>query len=97
MASLEKSHDAMQTARTRTSLISSRSGRARSQLRHRDQSFSNAAFNLLQPGGHIGIVLPDGNLNNPSLTWLRRWCEGKARILPWQPAGRDLPVGRRDR
>jgi len=26
-------------------------------------------------------VLPDGNLNNPSLTWLRRWCEGKAKIL----------------
>ena len=29
----------------------------------------------------MGIVLPDGNLNNPSLAWLRRWCEGKARIL----------------
>ena len=29
----------------------------------------------------MGIVLPDGNLNNPSLSWLRRWCEGKARIL----------------
>ncbi len=29
----------------------------------------------------MGIVLPDGNLNNPSLTWLRRWAEGKARIL----------------
>jgi type I restriction enzyme M protein len=25
--------------------------------------------------------LPDGNLNNPSLSWLRRWCEGKAKIL----------------
>ena len=29
----------------------------------------------------MGIVLPDGNLNNPSLAWLRRWCEGKARML----------------
>ena len=29
----------------------------------------------------MGIVLPDGNLNNPSLAWLRRWCEGKVRIL----------------
>ncbi len=28
-----------------------------------------------------GIVLPEGNLNNPSLTWLRRWCEEKAKIL----------------
>jgi type I restriction enzyme M protein len=36
---------------------------------------------LLKPGGRLGIVLPDGNLNNPSLTWLRRWCEGKAKIL----------------
>lgn len=31
--------------------------------------------------GSNGIVLPDGNLNNPSLTWLWRWCEGKAKIL----------------
>ena len=29
----------------------------------------------------MGIVLPDGNLNNPSLSWLRRWAEGKARLL----------------
>ena len=36
---------------------------------------------LLKPGGRMGIVLPDGNLNNPSLAWLRRWCEGRARIL----------------
>ena len=35
---------------------------------------------LLRPGGRMAIVLPDGNLNNPSLSWLRRWSEGKARI-----------------
>lgn len=29
----------------------------------------------------MGIVLPDGNLNNPSLAWLRRWAEGKAKLL----------------
>lgn len=29
----------------------------------------------------MGIVLPDGNLNNPSLSWLRRWAEGKAKLL----------------
>ncbi len=28
----------------------------------------------------MGIVLPDGNLNNPSLAWLRRWAEGKAKL-----------------
>jgi type I restriction enzyme M protein len=43
--------------------------------------FVERCLNLLKPGGRIGIVLPDGNLNNPSLTWLRRWCEGQAKIL----------------
>ena len=42
--------------------------------------FMERCLDLLKPGGRIGIVLPDGNLNNPSLTWLRRWCEGKAKI-----------------
>ena len=43
--------------------------------------FVERCLTLLKPGGRMGIVLPDGNLNNPSLDWLRRWCEGKARIL----------------
>ncbi len=43
--------------------------------------FVERCLSLLRPGGRMGIVLPDGNLNNPSLAWLRRWCEGKARIL----------------
>ena len=43
--------------------------------------FVERCLELLKPGGRIGIVLPDGNLNNPSLTWLRRWCEGKAKML----------------
>ena len=43
--------------------------------------FVERCLRLLRPGGRMGIVLPDGNLNNPSLAWLRRWCEGKARIL----------------
>ena len=43
--------------------------------------FVERCLSLLRPGGRMGIVLPDGNLNNPSLDWLRRWCEGKARIL----------------
>ena len=43
--------------------------------------FVERCLSLLKPGGRMGIVLPDGNLNNPSLAWLRRWCEGKARIL----------------
>lgn len=43
--------------------------------------FVERCLSLLRSGGRMGIVLPDGNLNNPSLTWLRRWCEGKARII----------------
>jgi type I restriction enzyme M protein len=43
--------------------------------------FVERCLALLKPGGRLGIVLPDGNLNNPSLAWLRRWCEGKAKLL----------------
>lgn len=43
--------------------------------------FVERCLNLLQPGGRMGIVLPDGNLNNPSLAWLRRWAEGRAKLL----------------
>ena len=43
--------------------------------------FVERCLGLLKPGGRMGIVLPDGNLNNPSLAWLRRWCEGRARLL----------------
>ncbi len=43
--------------------------------------FVERCLKLLKPGGRMSIVLPDGTLNNPSLAWLRRWCEGKARIL----------------
>jgi type I restriction enzyme M protein len=43
--------------------------------------FVERCLNLLKPGGRVGVVLPDGNLNNPSLSWLRRWAEGKAHLL----------------
>jgi type I restriction enzyme M protein len=43
--------------------------------------FVERCLNLLKHGGRMGVVLPDGNLNNPSLSWLRRWAEGKARLL----------------
>jgi type I restriction enzyme M protein len=43
--------------------------------------FIERCLSLLRSGGRMGIVLPDGNLNNPSLGWLRRWCEGKARLV----------------
>lgn len=43
--------------------------------------FVERCLNLLKAGGRMGIVLPDGNLNSPSLQWLRRWAEGKAKLL----------------
>lgn len=43
--------------------------------------FVERCLNLLKPGGRMGIVLPDGPLNNPSLAWLRRWAEGRAKLL----------------
>lgn len=43
--------------------------------------FVERCLELLKPGGRMGIVLPEGKLNTPSMNWLRRWCEGKARIL----------------
>ncbi|USQ95308.1 N-6 DNA methylase [Caulobacter sp. RL271] len=43
--------------------------------------FVERCLSLLKPGGLLNIVLPDGNLNNPSLNWLRRWCEGRAKLL----------------
>lgn len=43
--------------------------------------FVERCLNLLKPGGRMGIVLPDGNLNNPSLSWLRRYAEGRAKLL----------------
>lgn len=43
--------------------------------------FLERCIQLLHPGGRMGIVLPDGNLNNPSLSWLRRWAESKVRLL----------------
>jgi type I restriction enzyme M protein len=43
--------------------------------------FVERCLDLLRPGGRMGVVLPDGNLNNPSLSWLRRWAEGRAHLL----------------
>lgn len=43
--------------------------------------FVERCLNLLKPGGRMGVVLPDGNLNNPSLSWLRRYTEGRAKLL----------------
>jgi len=42
--------------------------------------FMERCLSLLKPGGRLGIVLPEGIFNNPSLTYLREFCEDRAFI-----------------
>lgn len=43
--------------------------------------FIERCLDLLKPGGKLGIVVPDGILNNPSLSKVRAFIEDNARIL----------------
>lgn len=52
-----------------------------------EQLFMEAAMNFLRPGGIMGIVIPDGILNNPGLAFLRDWLVRHSRIV----ASVDLP------
>jgi type I restriction enzyme M protein len=42
--------------------------------------FVERCLQLLRPGGWLGIILPNGNLNLNSTSWLRRWVEGRAHL-----------------
>jgi type I restriction enzyme M protein len=42
--------------------------------------FLERCLDLLKPGGRLGIVLPEGILNNPSLAYVREFCEDRAFI-----------------
>lgn len=39
--------------------------------------FLERCINLLKPGGRLGIVLPEGVFNNPSLAYVRDFCEDR--------------------
>jgi len=43
--------------------------------------FIERCLALLRPGGRMGIVLPESIFNNPSLAYVREFCEDRARIL----------------
>ena len=43
--------------------------------------FIERCLNILKPGGRMGIVLPEGVLNNTNLQKARDFVEGKAKIL----------------
>ena len=42
--------------------------------------FLERCLALLKPGGRLGIVLPEGIFNNPSLVYVREFCENRAFI-----------------
>jgi len=42
--------------------------------------FIERCLALLKPGGRLGIVLPEGIFNNPSLAYVREYCEDRAFI-----------------
>ena len=42
--------------------------------------FIERCLALLKPGGQLGIVLPEGIFNNPSLAYVREFCEDRAYI-----------------
>lgn len=43
--------------------------------------FMERCLNLLKPGGRMGIVLPEGVLNNSALQKIRGYIEGKAKLI----------------
>ncbi|OJU89942.1 MAG: N-6 DNA methylase [Burkholderiales bacterium 66-5] len=43
--------------------------------------FIERCLDLLKPGGRLGIVLPEGIFNNPSLAYVRQFVEDRARLL----------------
>ena len=43
--------------------------------------FIERCLRLLKPGGRLGIVLPEGVLNNSALQKVREYVEGKAKII----------------
>lgn len=54
--------------------------------------FLERCLNLLKPGGRMGIVLPEGVLNNMSLQKVRDFVESKAKILLITSIPRDVFV-----
>jgi len=59
-----------------------------------EQLFLEVCMNFLKPGGLMGVVIPDGILNNPGLSFLREWLIRRSKIiasiaLPKETFGRN--------
>ncbi|WP_411351210.1 restriction endonuclease subunit M [Leisingera aquaemixtae] len=62
-----------------------------------EQLFMETGMNFLKPGGFLGVVIPDGILNNPGLTFLRDWLLRRSKViasvaLPKETFGRNKGV-----
>ena len=76
------SHDRMlQAEKNRDSILSLYElGRGEKKVKS-ELLFVERCLSLLKPGGRLGIVVPDGMLNNPSLDYFREYVEDRARLL----------------
>ena len=54
--------------------------------------FIERCLDLLKPGGRMGIVLPEGIFNNPSVTYVRHFVEDRAVISSHSRAYPQLPL-----
>ncbi len=54
--------------------------------------FIERCLNLLKPGGRMGIVLPEGILNDSQLEGVRDYVEGKAKIINITSVPQDIFV-----
>jgi type I restriction enzyme M protein len=58
--------------------------------------FIERCLDLLKPGGRLGIVLPESVFNNPSLAYVREFCEDRAHIhavIGTRSGEVDKPIG----
>ena len=46
-----------------------------------EQLFVEASLKFVKPGGYLAIVLPDGILNNPSLSFIRTWILRRSKVI----------------
>ena len=52
--------------------------------------FIERCLNLLRPGGRLGVVLPEGVLNNPMLQRVRDFVESRAKLILLPPFRRTF-------
>ncbi|OGZ40556.1 MAG: hypothetical protein A3B04_00355 [Candidatus Portnoybacteria bacterium RIFCSPLOWO2_02_FULL_39_11] len=60
--------------------LAKKDGRVRNNV-ERHILFIERSLDAVRPGGRLGIVLPQGVLNNTNMEYIREWLFGKARIL----------------